>query len=71
MTYRGTVSDGVIVLEPGAALPEGAAVTVTIVVQSASKQQPLKSGPKAGSAKGKVRMAPDFDEALPDFAESM
>jgi hypothetical protein len=31
MTYRGQVKDGVIVLEPPAALPEGATVAVEVV----------------------------------------
>jgi hypothetical protein len=35
MTYRGTVKKGVVVLEAGAALPEGAEVTVTEVEQPA------------------------------------
>ena len=36
MTYRGTVRQGVVVLEPGAALPEGADVTVTAVERPAA-----------------------------------
>jgi hypothetical protein len=62
MTYRGTVHKGVVVLEPGAALPEGTPVTVAPLDQPAVGQATLR-GPKAGSAKGKVRMSPDFDDA--------
>ena len=35
MTFRGTVRQGVVVLEPGANLPEGADVTVTAADQPA------------------------------------
>jgi hypothetical protein len=38
MTYRGTVRKGVVVLEPGATLPEGADVTVTTVEQPDTDQ---------------------------------
>lgn len=37
MTYRGTVKQGVVVLEAGAALPEGADVTVTEVPRPAAE----------------------------------
>ena len=37
MTYRGTVRQGVVVLEPGAELPEGADVTVTQVTRPAAE----------------------------------
>jgi hypothetical protein len=69
MTYQGTFRKGVVVLESGAALPEGTVVTVTPVGQPAGNPPGTPRGPKAGSAKGKVRMAPDFDEPLPDMAE--
>ena len=48
MTYRGTVSKGVVVLEPGARLPEGADVTVTVVGQPAAKSGP---GPQTLAAR--------------------
>jgi hypothetical protein len=70
MTYRGTIRRGVVVLEDGAALPEGTQVVVATVERPADKR-PVTAAPKAGSAKGKVRMSPDFDEHLPDFAEYM
>jgi hypothetical protein len=70
MTYHGTVRKGVVVLEGGAVLPDGTNVTVTTADQPATKQPPAP-GPKAGSARGKVRMSADFDEPLPDFAEYM
>ena len=37
MVVHGHVHNGVVVLEPGAALPEGAAVSVTFPAQPASK----------------------------------
>ncbi len=71
MTARGTVKNGLVVLEPGVALPEGTSVTVTTVDEAAAAEQPVGVGPKAGTAKGKVWMADDFDQPLPDFAEYM
>lgn len=47
----------------------GKTVEITVVEEP---QEPIqKWGPKAGSAKGKVRMSPDFDAPLDDFAEYM
>ena len=37
MTYRGTVKNGVVVLEDGTALPEGAAVEVTAIGSAGSQ----------------------------------
>jgi hypothetical protein len=71
MTTRGKVKNGVVLLEPGSALPEGADVTVTTVDDPAATSPAPRSGPKAGSAKGKVQMSDDFDEPLSDFAEYM
>ena len=34
MSYKGTVKNGVVVLEPGASLPEGMRVRVEVVAQS-------------------------------------
>jgi hypothetical protein len=41
MTYRGRVTGGVIVLEEGAALPDGAEVRVDLVESSAPEPHPL------------------------------
>lgn len=41
-----------------------------IVLETAAKTSP-RNGPKAGSARGKVTIAPDFDAPLDDFAEHM
>jgi hypothetical protein len=43
MTYRGTVRQGVVVLEPGAAPPEGADVTVTEVVRPSAAVNPTQT----------------------------
>jgi antitoxin (DNA-binding transcriptional repressor) of toxin-antitoxin stability system len=41
-------------------------------VAKLSRTPPRRQQPrKAGSAKGKIRMAPDFDEPLEDFKEYM
>jgi hypothetical protein len=69
VTFRGTVHKGVVVLEAGATLPEG--TPVTVVAEQPVRGQPPTAAPKAGSARGKVRMSPDFDEPLPDFGEYM
>ena len=71
MTAQGTVKNGMVVLEAGAALPEGAHVVVTTVDQPTPQPSGPGNGPKAGSARGKVRMSADFDQPLPDFAEYM
>ena len=71
MTTRGKVKDGVVVLEPGVSLPEGADVTVTTVDAATPPGPRPGTGPKAGSAKGKIQMSDDFDEPLPDFSEYM
>ena len=69
MTYQGTFRKGVVVLDSGATLPEGTPVTVTTVGPQPAQNTTPARGPKAGSAKGKVWMSPDFDEPLDDFAE--
>ena len=41
-------------------------------VAKLARTEPKKQWPcKAGSAKGKIRMAPDFDEPLEEFKEYM
>jgi hypothetical protein len=49
MTYRGTVRRGVVVLEPGAALPEGTDVTVTATGLSTVDQPPPASAQTLGA----------------------
>lgn len=44
---------------------------VEIIVLEHAEQEPARKSPKAGSAQGKVVMAPDFDAPLDDFAEYM
>ena len=64
MTYRGTVSGGVIVPEQGAALPEGTEVRIEVVEQSASTlgQRLMKL---AGAAQGLPKdMARNHDHYL-------
>jgi hypothetical protein len=46
MSYKGTVKNGVVVLEPGTALPEGARVRVEVAVQ------PERALPKTTMAPG-------------------
>ena len=56
-------------------LTHGEAVVITENNQPVAKlvrTEPKKQPPrKAGSAKGKIWMAPDFDEPLEDFREYM
>jgi len=40
-----------------------------IVLERPQSDLPPVKGPKAGSAKGKVTIAPDFDEPQQDFAD--
>ena len=50
------------------ALPEPAQKTVLSLVEKLVHQNPSpKQSPKAGSAKGLIQIAPDFDEPLEDF----
>jgi hypothetical protein len=46
----------------------GKRVEIIVLEESAERQLDLR-GPKAGSAKGKVIIAPDFDAPLEDFGE--
>ena len=54
-------------------LPEPAQKTVLDLVEKLMAQDasPKPSGPKAGSAKGLIHIAPDFDEPLEDFKPYM
>lgn len=49
MTWRGTVKNGVVVLETGNALPEGTHVMVMPAEHSAAKQPTEAAGPKAAA----------------------
>lgn len=60
----------VTILEPKAKkLLDDLANLNLIKVQETEK--PKSTGRKAGSAKGKYKLAPDFDEPLEDFKEYM
>lgn len=62
MTYRGHVRNGTVVLDPPAALPEGAAVEVSVIVRRppiTSIEQLRSKLPNADEDFG-----PDFDETL-------
>lgn len=50
-------------------LPEPAQKTVLELVDKLTQQNTAfpKTAPKAGSAKGLIHVAPDFDEPLDDF----
>jgi hypothetical protein len=48
----------------------GKNVEIIVIEESeAQKANAAPSGPKAGSAKGQVKMAADFDAPLEDFAD--
>jgi len=49
----------------------GKQVEIIVQEQVSSQPQQPSTASKAGSAKGKVTIAPDFDSPLPDFAEYM
>lgn len=63
-SVRGHFDGKVIVLDEPADLRAGETVTI---IRANDTQ--LLEGPKAGSAKDKIWMAPDFDEPLEDFKE--
>ena len=52
MTYKGKVKDGVVVLEPGARLDEGAEVVVEPVKVAPSRSLSERLRPLIGIAKG-------------------
>lgn len=41
------------------------------LMYKAGKRQPTEKQPKFGSAKGRFKMSPDFDEPLDDFDQYM
>ena len=55
------------------ALPEPAQKTVLAAVKQLAKQNPIPKppAPKAGSAKGRIHLAPDFAKPLEDFKPDM
>jgi hypothetical protein len=61
------------IFEKTQALPEPAQKTVLELVEKLIKQNTTirKPAPKAGSAKGLVRMGADFDKPLEDFKPYM
>jgi hypothetical protein len=60
---RATVKSGQLVIDDQVDLPEGTVVDLVPVAPAARPR------PKFGSARGRVRLAPDFDLPLDDFAD--
>ncbi len=60
---RATVKAGHLVIDEPVELPEG---TVVELLLEPPANRPR---PRFGSARGRVKMAPDFDAPLDDFAE--
>ena len=60
---RATVKAGHLVIDGPVDLPEGTVVELVPIPETVHPR------PKFGSARGRVRMAPDFDAPLDDFAE--
>ena len=61
------------IFEKAQILPEPAQKTVLALVEKLASQNSAskKPAPKAGSAKGLIQIAPDFDEPLEDFKPYM
>ena len=61
------------IFEKAQVLPEPAQKSVLDLVDKLARQNGLARppAPKAGSAKGLIHMAPDFDEPLEDFKPYM
>jgi len=61
------------IFEKAQALPEPAQKTVLDLVDKLAQENAVSKSPapKAGSAKGLIHMAPDFDEPLEDFKPYM
>jgi hypothetical protein len=61
------------IFEKAQVLPEPAQKTILDLVDKLAKQNiaSKKPAPKAGSAKGLIHIAPDFDEPLEDFKPYM
>ena len=63
MTYRGRVKNGAVVLDAPAALPEGAAVEVTVVT-TPPRQAPITSIDQLRSKLPGDPFGPEFDTTL-------
>ena len=61
------------IFEKAQVLPESAQKTVLDLVDKLVRENSVSknSAPKAGSAKGQIQIAPDFDEPLEDFKPYM
>jgi hypothetical protein len=61
------------IFEKAQILPEPAQKTILDLVDKLARQNvgSQKPAPKAGSAKGLIHIAPDFDEPLEDFKPYM
>lgn len=60
------------IFEKAQVLPESAQKTVLELVDKLIRQNAVSPpGPKAGSAKGRIHIAPDFDKPLQDFKPYM
>lgn len=44
---------------------------IDFLIEKSSKEKKKKIIPEFGSAKGKIKMSPDFDEPLDDFKDYM
>lgn len=67
MTQLGHVQNGVVVPDQPGALPEGAKVRIELIGGDATSVPQKRVG---GQWKGRVFIAPDFDELPPDLTEA-
>lgn len=65
MVFRGSVQNGVVVLDEPAGLPEGTPVKVEVV-----GTPPEAAQRRGGQWKGRVQIADDLDELPDDLAEA-
>lgn len=70
MVIHGQIRNGVIVLNDSTTLPEGATVRVEIVSTPGDDSTKPTHRRQGGIWKGKVAIAPDFDELPDDIAEA-
>ena len=52
-----------------ASLPDHLKKEVEDFIETLSKKQKIRNKPQFGSAKGMIKMIPDFDEPLEDFKD--